>query len=36
MFTYLEDFKQHGANATPYFVMTLFEELLFKKGIQEN
>ena len=32
MYTYLEDFKKHGINAQPYFVMTMFDELLFHKG----
>jgi len=34
MYTYLEDFKRHGKNAQPYFVMTVFDELLFNKGKQ--
>ena len=33
MFTYLEDFKKLGTNATPYFVLTCFDELINKKGI---
>ena len=32
MYTFLEDFKTHGIKAQPYFVMTLFDELLFRKG----
>ena len=32
MFTYLEDFKKKGTNAAPYLVLTMFDELLFKKG----
>lgn len=33
LFTYLEDFKRHGSSAPPYFVLTLFPELLFQKGL---
>ncbi|CAG9310426.1 unnamed protein product [Blepharisma stoltei] len=33
LLTYLEDFKKNPATATPYFVLTLFDELLAKKGI---
>lgn len=32
LYTFLEDFKKHGTNAAPYFVLTLFDELLFQKG----
>lgn len=32
MFTYLDDFKKSPETATPYFVLTLFDELLVKKG----
>mmetsp|Transcript_7558 Transcript_7558/g.14079 ORF Transcript_7558/g.14079 Transcript_7558/m.14079 type:complete len:189 (-) Transcript_7558:505-1071(-) len=31
LFTFLEDYKRNPTGATPYFVVTLFEELLFKK-----
>ena len=31
--TYLEDFKRKGGNAQPYMVFTMFQELLFHKGI---
>ena len=33
MYTYLDDFKRLGANAAPYLIITMFDELLFKKGI---
>lgn len=32
LFTYLEDFKKSPETATPYFVLTMFDELLAKKG----
>ena len=32
LFTYLEDIKKKGVNAQPYFILTLFDELLNKKG----
>lgn len=33
LFTYLEDFKKNPERATPYFVLTLFDEFKVKKGI---
>lgn len=31
LFTFLEDYKRNPVGATPYFVVTLFDELLFSK-----
>ena len=28
----MEEFKNYKKNASPYFILTLFDELLFKKG----
>jgi hypothetical protein len=33
IYTYLEDYKKNPSNATPYLVITMFEELIFKKGV---
>ena len=33
MYCFLEDYKKHGTNATPYFILTLFDELLFQKEL---
>ena len=33
LFTYLEDYKKNPERAFPYFVLTLFDELIIKKGI---
>ncbi|KRX06534.1 hypothetical protein PPERSA_05147 [Pseudocohnilembus persalinus] len=33
MYTFLEDFKNNQTNAQPYFVLTIFDELLDKKDI---
>lgn len=33
LFTFLEDFKKSPENATPYLVLTMFDELLGKKDI---
>ena len=33
IYTFLDDFKKNPENSTPYLVVTLFDELLFKKGI---
>ena len=33
LFTYLEDFKLKGAHASPYMILTIFDELLIKKGL---
>lgn len=33
IYTFLEDFKKSPETATPYLVITLFDELLFSKGI---
>ena len=33
LFTFLETFKANPGNATPYFVLTLFDELIFMKGL---
>mmetsp|Transcript_62950 Transcript_62950/g.73258 ORF Transcript_62950/g.73258 Transcript_62950/m.73258 type:complete len:201 (-) Transcript_62950:60-662(-) len=33
MFTYLEDFKKNPATAHPYLILTMFDELLFTKGL---
>ena len=33
MFTYLEDFKKNPLSANPYFVMTLFDELIRVKQL---
>ena len=33
MFTYLEDYKKFGVNAQPFYVITMFDELITKKGI---
>lgn len=32
IYTYLEDYKKDPNNATPYLVITMFDELAFKKG----
>jgi len=32
MYTFLEDYKKLSANATPYLIMTFFDEMVFKKG----
>lgn len=32
IYTYLEDYKKDPSNATPYLVITMFDELVFKKG----
>jgi len=29
----LDDYKKHGTHASPYFILTLFDELLFQKGL---
>lgn len=33
LFTFLEDFKKNPNQATPYFVLTLFDELILQKGL---
>ena len=33
IYTFLEDYKQNPQNATPYLVITMFDELVFKKGV---
>ncbi len=33
IYTFLEDFKINPNNATPYLVITMFDELVFKKNI---
>ncbi len=33
IYTFLDDYKKDPSNSTPYLVVTLFDELLFKKGI---
>ena len=33
MFTYLEDYKKNPEHATPYFVLTLFDEFAVSKGL---
>lgn len=33
LFTYLEDYKRNPESSTPYFVLTLFDELIPKKGV---
>ncbi len=33
IYTFLEDYKANPTNATPYLVITMFDELVFKKGI---
>ena len=32
IYTYLEDYKKNPNNATPYLVITMFDELNPKKG----
>ncbi len=32
IYTYLEDYKKDPTNATPYLVITMFDELNPKKG----
>jgi hypothetical protein len=32
LYTYLEDYKRSPTFSSPYFVLTMFEELLFAKG----
>jgi ATP synthase F1 complex assembly factor 1 len=29
----MEDYKKYGSNSTPYFILTLFDELLFQKSL---
>lgn len=33
IYTFIEDYKKDPSNATPYLVITLYDELLFKKGL---
>ena len=33
LFTFLDDFKKNPSQAIPYFVLTLFDELILTKGI---
>lgn len=33
IYTFLEDYKKNPQNATPYLVITMFDELVFKKGV---
>lgn len=33
IYTFLEDYKANPHNATPYLVVTMFDELVFKKGV---
>ncbi len=33
IYTFLEDYKANPSNATPYLVVTMFDELVFKKGV---
>ena len=33
MFTYLEDYKKNPESASPYFVLTLFDEFAKSKGL---
>lgn len=33
IYTFLEDYKKNPHNATPYLVVTMFDELVFKKGV---
>ncbi len=33
IYTFLDDYRANPSNSTPYLVVTLFDELLFKKGI---
>jgi ATP synthase F1 complex assembly factor 1 len=33
IYTFLEDYKRNPDYATPYLVITIFDELVFKKGI---
>jgi len=33
LFTFLEDFKKNPLGATPYLVLTIFDELEVKKGL---
>lgn len=32
LFTFLDDYKRNPERATPYFILTLFDEILVKKG----